>query len=228
MAKEKIRAIGSGAAAAALALLAGCSLTGGDYSRFEGYTQVSNAQKLYAELDSGHFYMQNNATGEKTVEFTFKYREDGQLTYMYTAADDDRAYSEYHNGSEINRKQEGQEWSFLAQGDEEYYSYSKENKHPYTTEGVISMNGFAVTDSTVERVEGGEKVSFKYDVGYLSGSFADMGTLKSFESSVWLNEEGYCRRIDQMGIFDNDGEKIYDYSMFIDMMNEVEEVERVG
>lgn len=208
--------------------MAGCSFGGTDYSHIEGYAEVVRAQKLYSELDSGHFYVQNNTTEEKTCEFTFKYREDGQLTYMYMASDEEGLYLEFHNGSEINLKQNGQEeWSFVPQGDENYYSYSKENKHPFTTEGVISMNAYAVMEGTAEKDGDGEKIRFQYNAEAFADSFEGMGNIKSFESTVWLNEEGYCWRLDQKGVFEKDGgENVYDYSMFIDEMNEVEKVER--
>lgn len=229
MINRKTKVMGICGVFAVLMLMEGCSLGMADYSHIEGYAQVSKAQKLYSELDSGHFYMQNNTTKEKTGEFTFKYREDGQLAYMYMAADEDGMYLEFHNGSEINLRQNGdKEWSFIAQGDEKYYSYSKENKHPFTTEGVISMNAFAVTDSLAEKDGDGEKIQFKYNVAAFAESFEGMGIIKSFESTVWINSEGYCRRLDQKGVFQKDGkENIYDYSMFIDEMNEVEKVERV-
>lgn len=229
MFKRKVKVVGIWAAVAASVIMGGCSFGAADYSHIEGYAQVEKAQKLYSELDSGHFYMQDNATGKKTGEFTFKYREDGHLMYMYMASDESGLYSEFHNGSEINRKEgEGGKWSFIAQGDENYFFYSRDNKHPYACEGVISMNAFAITDSSVEKEGEGEKISFKYDPAALAGAFEGMGTLKSFESTIWLNDEGYCRRLDQKGVFDKDGGEIaYDYSMFIDMMNEVEKVERV-
>lgn len=228
MLKRKVKILGICAAFAASAIMGGCSFGAADYSHIEGYEQVAKAQRLYSELDSGHFYMQNNATGEKTCEFTFKYREDGHLAYMYTASDESGLFSEFHNGSEINRK-EGEEgdWSFIAQGSDDYYFYSRDNKHPYASEGVISMNAYAVTNGAVEKDGDGEKISFKYDPSALSGAFEGLGTLKSFESTIWLNGEGCCRRLDQKGVFDKDGEEnVYDYSMFIDMMNSVEKVER--
>lgn len=204
---------------------ASCNISS-DYSGITGYEQVSKAQKLYAELESGHFYMQNNDTGEKTEEFTFRYREDGQLSYMYAANDGSGTYLEFHNGSEINTKTDKDaDWSFISQGNENYYSYSKDNKHPYTTEGVISMNAFAVTEGKAEELsEGGEKISFSYNPSLLASAFSEIGKLESFTSAVWINEEGYCYRLDQVGKFD--GGKVMDYSMFIDSMNEVEKVER--
>lgn len=229
MINGKIKAMGLWGAACVLIATGGCSLGMPDYSYIDGYTEVANAQKLYAELDSGHFYMQDNTSGEKTGEFTFKYREDGQLMYMYMASDEEGLYLEFHNGSEINLKRTGRkDWSFVSRGDEDYYSYSRENKHPFTTEGVISMNAFAVTDSLAEKDGEGEKISFKYNVAAFEGSFEGMGSLRSFESTVWINGEGYCYRLDQKGVFEKDGgENVYDYSMFIDEMNEVEKVERV-
>lgn len=209
-------------------ILTGCLPGNADYSNIIGYPEVAEAKKLYEELDSGHFYMIDNTSGRITEEFTFKYRDDGQLTYLYKGTDGDNVYFEYHNGSEINyKKSVADEWKFVSKGDPDYYSYSRKDKHPYTVSGVISVNAYAVTESDVQDTEnGGKKVSFKYNAEYLASSLSELGELKSFESSVWLNKDGYCYRLDQKGIFEKDGEFISDFSMYIDMMNEVESVER--
>ena len=52
---------------------------------------------------------------------------------------------------------------------------------------------------------------------------SELGELKRFECSIWLDKNGYCYRLDQKGVFDNVGEEsVSDYSMFIDKMNEIE------
>lgn len=218
----------STAAAISVCLLGGCTFGSASYKDIQGYAEVTRAKKLYAELDSGHMYMQDNSSGEITEEFTFKYRDDGFLTYVYMGTDGEQVRYEFHNGSEINYKNRGDtEWSFLQQGSEDYYVYDKKNKHPYTNEGVISMNAYAVKNSTVEDINGGKKISLEYDETQFAESLAGLGELQSFDSVIWLNDEGYCYRLDQKGVFLNDGEKsVSDYSMFIDSMNEVKELIR--
>jgi len=198
------------------------------YKSIEGYSDVKNAKKLYTELDSGHFYMQDNASGLVTMEFIFKYREDGKLTYFYMGSEEDTVYYEFHNGSELDHKNKGDsEWSFEAQGSENYYVYDRKNRHPYTDEGVISMNAYAVKESSVQETDAGKKITFYYNAEEFKDSLSMLGELKSFESTIWLNDDGYCCRLDQKGVFDNEGvEEISDYSMFIDSMNEIDEVKR--
>ena len=206
---------------------AGCSLSSdAAYFSIEGYDRAANAKTLYAQLDSGHFYMQDNATGKITEEFTFLYRSDGNLMYSYMGDDGEERYYEFHNGSEINNRYDGDEsWSFIQQGEEDYYVYSKSNRHPYTAEGLISVNAYAVTDSKVEDYDNGVKITFYYDASRLADTLSEIGELDSFESTLWLNEEGYCYRLDQLAVFD-DGENISDYSMYIDSMNELTELVR--
>ena len=199
------------------------------YSDIEGYSDVQKAKKLYTELDSGHFYMQDNESCEVTVEFVFKYRSDGKLTYYYMGSEGDDVYYEFHNGSELDHKKKGEkEWQFESQGGEKYVVYDRRNRHPYTEEGVISMNAYAVTGSKLEETgDGGKKITFYYDPEEFKESLSMLGELKSFECTVWLNGEGYCYRLDQKGVFDNEGkDEVSDYSMFIDGMNEIEEVKR--
>lgn len=211
-----------------IAAVSGCSFGSGNaaYYSIAGYAEAEQARKLYASLDSGHFYTVDNATGETTEEFTFMYRSDGCLMYSRMGAVEGETYYEFHNGSEKNYRYGGdEEWSFVQQGDEDYYVYTRDDPHPYTAEGVISVNAFAITDSKVEETEGGLKITFRYDASLLAATLADVGALDSFGSILWLNEEGYCWRLDQVAVFDG-GELISDYSMFIDRMNEITELTR--
>ena len=212
-------------------LLTACFWDLGDsaaYKSIEGYAEVKAAKELYVKLDSGHMYMQDNSDGRVTEEFTFKYREDGKLTYSYMGSDGDTVYYEFHNGSEINHKNKGDtEWQFEAQGSENYYVYDRKSRHPYTDEGVISMNAYAVKESSTEEANGGQKITFIYDPEQFKESLSMLGELKSFESTIWLDGDGYCYRLDQKGVFDNNGaEEVSDYSMFIDTMNKVENIIR--
>lgn len=208
--------------------LGACSFENGAYKNIEGYSDVQKAKKLYTDLDSGHFYMQDNSTAQVTEEFTFRYREDGNLTYIYMGTESDKVYYEFHNGSEINYKTNTDtEWSFTAQGNEQYFVYDRKNRHPYTNEGVISLNAYAVTDSKTEENENGKKITFYYNAELLADQLAELGEIKSFESSIWLNNDGYCYRLDQKGVFQKDGaEEVSDFSMFIDSMNELGELKR--
>lgn len=212
----------------AVTMLGACSFGENSYKDIEGYDDVQRAKKLYTELDSGHFYMQDNSTGKVTEEFTFRYREDGNLTYIYMGTERETIYYEFHNGSEINYKTNSDaEWSFTEQGNEKYFVYDRENRHPYTNEGVISMNAYAVTDSKVEKSADGKKITFYYNAELLADQLAELGEIQSFESSVWLDGDGYCYRLDQKGVFEKDGaEEVSDFSMFIDSMNELGELKR--
>ena len=208
------------------AAASGCSLGNADHSDIEGYSEAARARTLYAQLDSGHFYMQDNSTGKVTEEFTFMYRSDGNLMYSRMGSDGESVRWEFHNGSEINYRRDGdKEWSFIQQGDEDYYVYTRSSPHPYTAERVISVNAYALTDSKVEEIDGGLKITFYYDASQLAATLADVGALDSFESTLWLNGEGYCYRLDQLAVFDG-GENVSDYSMFIDRMNEITELTR--
>ena len=82
----------------------------------------------------------------------------------------------------------------------------------------------SVEDSLVEETEGGKKIFFNYNPKALADSLSELGELKSFESTIWLNGEGYCFRLDQKAVFENNGEQVSDYSLFIDNMNAVTEI----
>lgn len=214
-------------------LISSCFIFSGcmnaNYSNIEGYSDVNNAKKLYADLNSGHFYMQDNATGQKTEEFTFMYNSNGNLAYSHTATDGDDIFYEYCNGAELSYKHKNdEEWTMITYGDDDFQVYTKDKKHPYTDGGVISVNAYAITDSLVEKNDEGQKITFTYDPKALADSLSQLGELKSFESTLWLNNEGYCYRLDQKAVFEKNGEQISDYSLFIDNMNSITEITKPG
>ncbi|MCH5201065.1 MAG: hypothetical protein J1F60_08905 [Oscillospiraceae bacterium] len=209
-----------------LGAAAGCSFGDIGYDDITGYSEAAKAKTLYTQLDSGHIRVVDNSTGEVTEEFTFMYRSDGNLMYSYMGSDGEKVRWEFHNGSEINSRENGEtEWEFIEPSSEDYYVYTRTDRHPYTAEGVIAVNAYAITDSKVEEADGGVKATFYYDASLLAASLSDMGSLDSFESTIWLNAEGYCYRLDQLAVFDG-GENVSDFSMFIDMMNEVRSLTR--
>lgn len=205
---------------------AGCSFGDSAYYNILGYAEAANAKTLHSKLDSGHISVIDNATGELTEEFTFMYRSDGNLMYSYMGNDGETVRWEFHNGSEINYRESGDtEWSYIEPSSEEYFVYTKTNQHPYTAEGVIAVNAYAITDSEAEEADGGWKITFYYNASQLADTLSDIGVLDSFESTIWLDSEGYCYRLDQLAVFDG-GEQVSDFSMFIDRMNEVTELTR--
>lgn len=204
-------------------ILAGCMNT--NYSNIEGYSYVSEAKELYSGLSSAHFYIRDNTSGQITEDFTFMYNAGGSLAYSHTATDGEDVYYEYCNGAELSAKHgKDGNWTLFTYGDEEFHSYTREKKHPYTDGSVISVNAYAITGSAAEETDGGRKISFSYDPKALAGSLSELGELKSFESTIWLNNEGYCFRLDQKAVFENNGEQISDYSLFIENMNDVTEI----
>lgn len=228
MLKKIIKVISFSALAVSVLALSACFPENAAYKSIDGYSDVAAAKELYVGLNSGHFYMQDNETGEVTEEFAFRYRDDGNLTYFSMGTEGEKVYYEFHNGSEINYKyKDDSEWSFIGQGDESYRVYDRKNRHPYTTEGVISMNAYAVTDSKVEEQAEGKKITFYYDAAQFAESLSEMGEIQSFESSIWLDSDGYCYRLDQKGVFEKDGEEVVsDFSMLIDSVNELGELKR--
>lgn len=228
MTKKTLKAISLSVLTVSVLTLSACLPDNAAYKNIEGYSDVMAAKKLYADLNSGHFYMQDNETGEVTEEFTFRYRDDGNLTYVSMGTEGEKVYYEFHNGSEINYKYNDEhQWSFIQRGDENYRVYDRKNRHPYTNEGVISMNAYAVTGSRVEEQDEGKKITFYYDAAQFAESLSELGELQSFESSIWLDNGGYCYRLDQKGVFEKDGkETVSDFSMLIDSMNEVGEIKR--
>lgn len=206
-----------------LAAVTGCSVSS-DYYGIAGSAEAAKAKILYSQLDSGRIRVVDNHTGENTEEFTFMYRSDGHLMYSYAVSDGDTIRCEFHNGDEVSYcKDGGDEWEIIDPSSEDYFVYTRTNRHPLTAESVIAVNAYAVADSKLEENGDGLKITFYYNASLLADSLLEIGSLDSFESVLWLDGEGYCYRLDQLAVFDG-GETVSDLSMFIDSMNEIDEL----
>ncbi len=193
-----------------------------------GKADIEKARELHTGLESAHITVTDEISGEVIQEIVYKY-EGEVMTYMYTGRDGETTYYEYNNGTELNMmtKPEQSEWSFVAKGDENYYSYSKSAPHYFADgEQLFATYPTAVSDvSTIEYEEGGRCHVYMYDDAKLMelDSFKNMGTISDFDMSYELDENGYCTEIEN--IYTIDGIH-YHYAIGISEMNGIEKVER--
>lgn len=221
------------ASAAALLLcvgvLSGCS----EGSKFEGCDEINAAKTLYENVNSGHVKVVDNITGLITQDFTFMYDDSDVLVYSYRGTDGEIIFYEYGNGSEINYCYAGDnEWSVITQGSEDFYNYTRTNKHAFTSQSVISLNESSIIGTKAEPTEdGGKIVTVEYDVARLNqnaGSQMDaIGSFADFKAEITLNSEGYVTVMHQWGeVVGGDSNVDLDYTTSFTELNGVSEVTR--
>lgn len=211
------------------ALFTGCA--GG--SKFDGCDEINAAKKLYENVDSGHVTVVDNITGLITQDFTFMYDDSDVLNYSYRGTDGDVIFYEYGNGSEINYcYATDNQWSVIIQGSDEFYNYTRTNRHAFTSQSVISLNESSITGTTVkDNSDGGKTVTVQYDVAKLntnSGSQMDaIGSFANFNAEITLNGDGYVVELHQWGEVVGDGANTdLDYTTTFTELNQVTEVTR--
>ncbi len=161
---------------------------------------VDKAAELHTDLESASVLMVNTKTFE--LEQYIEYRFEGEvMQYMYMGCDEGAgvAYYEYNNGTELNyiTLPEETEWSFIAKGNEGYYSYSKAGRH-YFADGKQLFNDFEAAVISSEITEhAGVDLKLIYDLNKLAeySAFAEYGKFSDFNMTFHFNPEGYCTQI---------------------------------
>lgn len=205
-------------------ILCGCSGTP-DYT---GKADIEKARRLHTELESSRVTVTDRISGEVMQEIEYKYAGE-VMTYMYTGRADGVTYYEYNNGTELNMITipEETEWSFIAKGDENFYSYSRSAPHYFANgELLFATYPTAISDaSVVQREDGGKTYAYMYDAEELEklSSFGNMGDITEFIMSYELDNNGYCKEISNS--YTCDGEK-YDFVIEISELNGIEEIIR--
>ena len=132
--------------------LSGCRLNGG----YEGKDLVDRAKKMHTELEAAHIIVEDISKGRYANEQPVQeiwYRFQGDvMQYMYIGRDLETGeeYYEFNNGTELDTWHTGDtEWSAVAKGSEDYYSYSRTKRH-YFADGELLLNDYAAAVSSSE------------------------------------------------------------------------------
>ena len=194
---------------------------------YTGKDDIENARSLHTELESAKITMTDNITGEVIQEIEYLFVGD-VMTYMYMGKDGEKTYYEYNNGTELNYTTlpDETEWSFIAKGDEGYYTYSKASRHYFTDgEQLFSVYPTAIFEVIPSESENGSVYSFTYTAETLKDyeSFKGMGDIEMFTMQYCLNNEGYCTEFTNSYTMDGIS---YSYTVEISKMNEIEKIER--
>lgn len=214
-------------------IVACVSLTGcADYSKLIGYNEIVNARTLYKNLNSAHIIVTDKDRNMVTQDFTFMYNSDGNLVYSYYGTDGSTKYYEYNDGSKMSYSENG-EWKEIPADDENYIVYTRDKRNSLTNEGVLFLAADSIAQTTMTTNDNGTKeVIVQYDVSRLNdsvaGQLAQIGTLKEFSTTFYIDAEGYCTSMTENGVVDNNGEESkVTYELVIENMNDIGKVEKV-
>lgn len=202
-----------------------------DYSSITGYDIIKTAKEKYAALESAHVVITDDDTEKVTQDFVFKYEGD-TLTYSYVGYDGSSSYYEFHNGSELDYYDNTSTgWNYLDNASEDYYVYTKSDKNSLTTESVIALNAESIVSGEKTDGENGAVVlRYTYNAEKMnsySTSLSKLGTIKSFETTFYIDADGYCTRMSQNGVLTGEtGDFEVNYTMIISEMNSVEKIVR--
>lgn len=210
-----------------------CFMTSCGGAQFDGADELKRAKKLFEEMNSARITVSDNIGGTMSQSFAFSYDAADTLIYAYSAdSGDGDMYYEYHNGSEIVKTTDSAgEWTAVAEGSENYYSYSRSVRSSYTSASLLAFFDSCVSQSSVtENESGGKTIRLSYDLDALNALgllSAEVGTLEAFEEEISLDADGSCVRLTQSGASVSDGASSdYSYTIIIEEINAAEKTVR--
>ena len=216
-----------------IAALAGCSF-GGNY---EGKDLVDKAKRLHTELEAAHIKVEDRINGVVVQEIWYRFQGD-VMQYMYIGRDFETGeeYYEFNNGTELDTWHTGDaEWSFVAKGSEDYYSYSRAKRH-YFADGALLLNDYpsAVRSAKIINEVGGiKRVLIQYDDAKIS-QYEQMSGVTDYSQEYWTDnifegngviiDNGQCGSL--LVSYSKDGRQ-YSYRISIETPDPAAPIERV-
>lgn len=204
-------------------MLSGCA----GVTDYEGRELVERAKKLHTELEAAHITVTDSIGGTVVQEIDYRFAGD-VMQYMYIGRDPETGeeYYEFNNGTELDTWHTGDEkWSFAAKGSEDFYNYSRANRH-YFADGAWLLDEHISAISSSERgnFNGNEWVKLTYDDAKIS-AYETMTGVKGFEQAYTFEEgdTGYCCALTVK--YNKDGRE-YAYATYIGYRDPGKPIER--
>lgn len=222
-----VKKAGAGIAAGAiLVALCGCSFQPIEY---DGKEELEKARSLHTALESATVTLTGGTDGDNEYVQQISYRFEGDvMQYIFHASGKDdngesAEYYEFNNGTEIDfvTLPDDTEWQYYAKGDENFYSYTRSNRH-YYADGTQLFSIFEKAISSTER--DGNTITFLYDDYQLTNYDAFYGMdISDFAMIYTFDDNGQC--VEFANRYTLDGEEYY-YNVAITEMNSVNEIVR--
>ena len=101
-----------------------------------GEELIEKARQEYAKLDSATVVVTDVDTGETSQTFSFNYKDNGDMVYLYDGVLQGEQYIEYNDAETLYIKKDG-EITATNKNDKDFKKFTKDDPHPDATEELI-------------------------------------------------------------------------------------------
>lgn len=172
-----------------VSLLCMCCFTACSNREIAGEELILNQRKKFSKLESATFVLADEESGEIEQSFSYKYNKDGSMTYLFFSKTDENNYIEYNNGKEMTLLKDG-DITQTSKDDINFVSFSKDDPHPNSGEGLLIYDKSLVMKSSRLDAENQIIITHEYDVKKLKKVNKELGEVKKFMVMYYFTIEG--------------------------------------
>ena len=182
-------------------------LTGCREKTIVGEELVNKAREDYAKLDSAAVVITDMKTGEVTQTFSFNYKDDGTMVYLYNGYIDGKPYIEYNDGESLYIENNGQITSSNNKS-RDFKKFTRKKPHPDASKEFMLLIKGSIDESLTKATESGKQVTYIYNAKKFCKVNRHLGKIKAFSVIYNFDRDGKFLNFIDTCIIEEDGKDV--------------------
>lgn len=202
------------------------ALTACEKKQILGEDLIENARKSYEKLNSATVVVTDLDSGELLQTFSFNYKENGDMVYLYEGILGDEKYIEYNNAEALFTKKNG-EVTKQDKNSKDFKKFTKKEPHPDATGELILFKKRYVQEAKLTNYESGKVLVHKYDAKKLGKFDESVGEIKDFTVTYnFDNEDNLISFIETTVLENNNETNTKSFKVEITEKNQIVSIEK--
>ncbi len=164
-------------------------LTGCREKNIVGEELVNKAREDYGKLDSAEVVITDMKTGEVTQTFSFNYKDDGTMVYLYNGYIDGKPYIEYNNGESLYIKNNGEITTSNSKS-RDFKKFTRKKPHPDASKEFILLVKDSIDEVSSKITESGKQITYVYNAKKFRKVYRQLGEIKAFSVVYNFDKDG--------------------------------------
>ncbi len=164
-------------------------LTGCREKNIVGEELVNKAREDYGKLDSAEVVITDMKTGEVTQTFSFNYKDDGTMVYLYNGYIDGKPYIEYNDGESLYIKNNGEITTSNSKS-RDFKKFTRKKPHPDASKEFILLVKDSIDEASSKITESGKQITYVYNADKFRKVYRQLGEIKAFSVIYNFDKDG--------------------------------------
>lgn len=192
---------------ATILLISVLALAGCQKKPIIGEELVNKAREEYAKLDSAAVVITDMKTGEVTQTFSFNYKDDETMVYLYNGFIDGKKYVEYNDGKSLYIENNG-DITVSNDKSRDFKKFTRKRPHPDASEEFMLMIKGSIQESSMITTEEGKQVTHIYNPKKFHKVNSSLGKIKAFSVVYNFDNEGNFVNFIDTCVIEEDGQDV--------------------